>query len=149
MEKSNLYRLAYISKNAIAGNNNDVKHQIEAILASAQKNNPKLDVSGALLYSGGYFCQIIEGPQANIEDLFETIQMDTRHNNITVLSFESIEERGFSAWSMAFAGIEDHMRFDLEGLKHSKEELTGVKAGNDMVSVLAKLVHQQQAISSS
>jgi hypothetical protein len=141
-----LYRMAYISKNTIDGGGEDVETQIKSILASATKNNPAMGITGALLYSGGYFCQAIEGPEDAIEELFETIQMDGRHGDVTVLHFEEIEERGFSDWSMAFAGIEETARFDIDGIKASKDELGMKETGHALVQVLDQLVNQHQAI---
>lgn len=143
---SDLYRMAYISKSVLPGTREYVQSQIESILASATKNNPSMDITGALLYSGGYFCQVIEGPEDAIEELFETIQMDDRHGEVTVLHFEPIEERGFSNWSMAFAGIEDEMRFDIDGIKSSKDELGMRETGIALVNVLDELVNQHQSM---
>ncbi|HSG62276.1 MAG TPA: BLUF domain-containing protein [Pseudomonadales bacterium] len=143
-----LYSMAYISKNKIPGTREDVKNQIASILESAQRNNPSLNVTGALLYSGGFFCQVIEGPEDNLEELFETIQMDDRHGDVTVLHFHEISERGFSDWSMAFAGIEETMRFDIEGIKKSKDDLALLETGKNLVAVLEELVTQQQSIDS-
>jgi hypothetical protein len=145
---SNLYQLSYISKNLIDGDREVLETQIKSILASATKNNLKLGITGALLYSGGYFCQVIEGEEDNIEDLFETIQIDDRHTEVTVLNFEKSEERSFSEWSMAFAGIEDSMRFDITGLKDAhdvKNDIAMKKTGKNIVSVLTELVHKKQA----
>jgi hypothetical protein len=138
--------MSYISKNTIATSKEEIESEVKSILASATKNNPSLDITGALLFSGGYFCQTIEGPEDSIEELFETIQMDDRHGEVTVLHFEEIEERGFSDWSMAFAGIEDTMRFDIDGIKESKDELGMRETGKALVAVLDELVNQHQAI---
>lgn len=141
-----LYNLAYISKNVIKGSPDEVKAEIRNILDAAHRNNPALGVTGALLYSGGYFCQVIEGPEAVLEELFESIQMDHRHGDVTVLHFEPVEARGFSEWAMALAGIEDDMRFDIEGIRASKNELKTKEAGRDLVSVLEQLVQQHQSV---
>lgn len=141
-----LYNLAYISKNTINGTPETVKDEIAVILAAAHKNNPSMEITGALLYSGGYFCQVIEGPEETIEDLFETIQMDDRHGSVTVLHFEPIEKRGFSEWAMALAGIEDTMRFNLEGVLDSKDKIRTEAAGRDLVSTLEKLMLQHQSV---
>lgn len=143
---SDLYNLAYISKNTIKGSPEQITEQIRTILAAAHKNNPALGVTGALLYSGGYFCQVIEGAQDVLEELFETIQMDDRHGEVTVLHFEPIEVRGFSEWAMALAGIEDHMRFDIEGVLRSKDELAMKETGHHMAAVLEQLVTQRQSV---
>ncbi|TYK66141.1 BLUF domain-containing protein [Colwellia echini] len=142
---SNLYQLSYISKNLVSGDKQALQNQIESILDSASTNNLKLGVTGALLYTGGYFCQVIEGEEENIEELFETIQLDNRHAELTVLNFEKITERNFSQWSMAFAGIEDSMRFDIAGIKDSKDHKAMKKAGDNIVSVLENLVRKKQA----
>lgn len=142
---SNLFTLSYISKNSINGGKQEIQLQIESILKSATKNNFKQGITGALLYSGGYFCQVIEGEEDNIEELFETIQQDSRHSQVTILNLEKSEERSFSEWAMAFAGIEESMRFDLDGLKESKDLNAMKKTGEDLVNVLATLVRNKQA----
>lgn len=146
---ADLYNLAYVSKNTIPGTSAEVEQQIADILAAAHKNNPEKGVTGALLYSGGYFCQVIEGPEEVLEDLFETIQMDDRHGEVTVLQFEPIEERGFSDWDMALAGIEDEMRFDITGVSESKDKLKMLETGKDLVNTLEQLVTQHQAVLSA
>lgn len=143
---SDLFNLAYISKNTIKGSPDEIKEQLRTILASAHKNNPAKGITGALLYSGGYFCQVIEGPQEVLEELFETIQMDDRHGDVTVLHFDPIEARGFSEWAMALAGIEETMRFDIDGVRASKDELKMKETGRDLVSVLEQLVKQHQSV---
>lgn len=143
---SDLYNLAYISKNTIKGDPDHIKAEITKILASAHKNNPEMGVTGALLYSGGYFCQVIEGPEEVLEELYETIQMDDRHGDVTVLHFEPIEARGFSEWAMALAGIEDNMRFDIEGVRSSKDDLKMKETGRDLVNVLEQMVKQHQSV---
>jgi hypothetical protein len=141
----NLYQLSYISKNMIEGDKQILQSQIESILTSASNNNVKLGITGALLYSGGYFCQVIEGEEDNLESIFETIQQDSRHAEITVLNFEKTNERNFSEWSMAFAGIEESMRFDITGLKDIKDQTSLQKVGKNIVNILEVLVRKKQA----
>jgi hypothetical protein len=143
---ADLYNLAYISKNAIKGDAEAIKEQIRNILATAHRNNAAKGVTGALLYSGGYFCQVIEGAGDVLEELFETIQMDGRHGDVTVLHFQPIEARGFSDWAMALAGIEESMRFDIDGILASKDDLKMKETGRDLVSVLERMVQQHQSV---
>jgi hypothetical protein len=143
---TDLYNLAYISKNAIKGDVGAIKEQIRNILATAHRNNAAKGVTGALLYSGGYFCQVIEGAGDVLEELFESIQMDGRHGDVTVLHFQPIEARGFSDWAMALAGIEESMRFDIDGILASKDELKMKETGRDLVSVLERMVQQHQSV---
>lgn len=144
---SNLFRLAYISKNNFTGPLEEQKENVQSILDVAQRNNKKVDVTGALLWSGDYFCQVLEGENEALEDLFETIQMDSRHNEITVLHFEPIDRRSFSEWAMAMAGNELTMRFDIKGIRASKDEILMQETGKDLVNVLEQLVQKHQSIS--
>jgi hypothetical protein len=139
-----LYNLAYISKNAIKGDPDQTREQIQKILTAAHKNNPSKEITGALLYSGGYFCQVIEGSEKNIKELFEKIDRDPRHGNVTILHFEPVKSRNFGEWAMALAGIEEDMRFDIEGVRKSKNELRMRETGRDLVAVLEQLVTQRQ-----
>lgn len=143
---TSIYSLAYISKNSIQGQRADIEAEIRSILAIAHKNNPALGITGALLYSGGYFCQVIEGPASALEDLFETIQMDDRHRQVTVLHFEPIEQRSFGEWAMAFAGIEDEMRFDTAGILASKDQIKAEETGHHLVQTLDRIVRQHQDV---
>jgi len=88
---------------------------------------------------------VIEGLEAAIEELFETIQMDARHGDVTVLRVEPIDERGYDGWAMAFAGIEEDRRFDLDAIRASPDELAMREAGEVMVTVLERLVRERPA----
>ena len=61
-----LTHLAYISKSAVNGSREDIQLQISNILEVAQRNNAAMGITGALLYSGGYFCQVIEGEEDKV-----------------------------------------------------------------------------------
>jgi hypothetical protein len=140
-----LYNLAYISRNMINGAKEDIEKEVQKILQSAQKNNPRINVTGALLYSGGWFCQVIEGDYEVLDELFETIQMDERHGEVTVLHFEPLEARGFSEWAMAFAGIQDEQPFDIEGVLATKDQIKMHEAGKSLIQTLDKLVTAHQS----
>ncbi|MBF7073283.1 BLUF domain-containing protein [Glaciecola sp. MH2013] len=140
-----MYRITYISKSEVAGDKESVKAQIESILSSATKNNPELGITGALLYSGGYFCQVIEGEEDNIEELYETIQMDPRHSDVTILNYEACEGRIFTEWAMAFAGIQESLKFDLDGIKENPSELKLKETGNSILDTLESLVIKKQS----
>lgn len=99
-----LYRLVYSSKNLINAPESIMSAEVDQILAASQRNNAKVDVTGALLFNRGGFAQVLEGPQRGVEATFERIQRDLRHADVTVLQCGPVEERGFTNWSMAFVG---------------------------------------------
>jgi hypothetical protein len=99
---SALYRLVYASKNHLKGA--EAEAAMEQILKASRRNNERLGVTGALMFNGGAFAQVLEGPQKGVEETFERIQRDFRHGEVTVLDGSPITERGFVNWSMAFVG---------------------------------------------
>lgn len=96
-----LFRILYCSRNLIGGIGGGQNEPILQILETARDNNRRRNVTGALLYNSGYFAQVLEGPKASIEHVFERIQRDARHGDVTVLECAGIAERDFPAWSMA------------------------------------------------
>ncbi|MCW2275538.1 blue light sensor protein [Rhodoblastus acidophilus] len=99
-----LHRLVYHSSSRIVGADDDVDEALRDILAAARRNNPRMGVTGALMFTADSFVQVIEGPRAAVERLFQTIRSDTRHDGATLLSFGPVAERAFPHWSMAFVG---------------------------------------------
>lgn len=96
-----LFRILYCSRNLIGEIGSGQDQPIMHILETARANNSRKDVTGALLYSSGYFAQVLEGPKSAIEHVFERIQRDPRHGDVTVLECSGIGSRDFPAWSMA------------------------------------------------
>ncbi len=100
----NLYRLVYFSKNRILGGPSNIAVEVESILRAARRNNPRLDITGALIFNAGIFAQVLEGPGDSVEAIFEKIQQDVRHGDLQVLAFDAAKQRAFARWSMGFFG---------------------------------------------
>ncbi len=79
------------------------------VLHISQTNNEKYFVTGMLLYMGGNFMQVLEGPEEGVTAIFEKIKNDKRHFNITVISMEPIVERQFEKWTMAFRNLDEEV----------------------------------------
>jgi hypothetical protein len=77
------------------------------LLKKARENNARVDVTGMLLYHDGNFLQVLEGEEAAVRSLFETISKDPRHQSVIKLIERPITERMFGDWSMAFRTIDD------------------------------------------
>ena len=103
MDKT-LYRLVYLSRNNIAGNDSQLQEEISGILEVSRRHNHQAGVTGALMFNTGCFAQVLEGAHDKIQDTFERIQCDPRHCKVSVLAFDQIDERFFSNWDMAYVG---------------------------------------------
>ena len=96
-----LYQLIYSS----IRNPSCTDAEIEDILKSCKKNNPKENITGILLHSRNRFIQYIEGT-SEISKLYEKIKLDDRHFNVTLLAYSPIEKRIFPSWQMGFKDID-------------------------------------------
>jgi len=102
-----IFKILYCSKNLIEGEHAKQDAEISQILQSARRNNGKQNVTGALFFNSAYFAQALEGPKLAIEKIFENIQRDPRHGDVTVLSSETGGHRDFPEWSMAHVAPPD------------------------------------------
>ncbi|MGA0394005.1 MAG: BLUF domain-containing protein [Rhodospirillales bacterium] len=75
---------------------------LKELLVQARENNQAKGISGLLVYHGGSFLQVLEGPEVEVENLLEKIHKDPRHNNIKILFKDTVPEKEFEDWSMGF-----------------------------------------------
>lgn len=72
---------------------------LDAIEASARRNNAARGLSGFLIHGGHRFYGLLEGPRRRVLARMEKIMLDPRHRRIVVVSEEDVQERRFSSWS--------------------------------------------------
>lgn len=94
-----LVRLIYCSKVERSVGMPDVNN----IIAKAREVNQSLGISGILSFDTKYFLQALEGGRSAVSALYNKIATDKRHTDITLLSFEAINERLFTEWGMVLA----------------------------------------------
>lgn len=86
--------------------------EVEDILIRARALNASRGVTGALLYTGGHFAQVLEGPAEALAVTLSGIAADPRHHRMRLLIDSRLSARRFAAWSMAFmeaTGADDLM----------------------------------------
>ncbi len=98
MNENQLYQITYIS----TGSDYLRFEHIKEILEKSNLNNKKEGISGILVYCNKHFFQIIEGDREAVTELFQRIQIDSRHDNIVKIQEGYIEHRQFDNWNMAF-----------------------------------------------
>ncbi|BCE02990.1 BLUF domain-containing protein [Marinicellulosiphila megalodicopiae] len=92
------------------------KQELDVILDQSRINNDQAEITGMLLYDSGSFFQVLEGDQKMVEAVYEKIVKDTRHQNVTKLIMEPIEERAFGHWSMGYPRVTKKELTEIEGL---------------------------------
>lgn len=75
---------------------------IEELLSQSRKNNSKDNITGILLFHDGNFFQVLEGPEDKVDACFSRIEKDQRHRGCILLLSETVTERLFADWSMAY-----------------------------------------------
>lgn len=145
-----IYHLAYISDARLTNPTETLEpglleYRLQDILETAQKNNEATEVTGALLYTGDHFAQILEGPQHAVNHWFSLISKDLRHTNVTPLLYESTTAREFSGWSMALC-VPDDMA-DPPQIPGSKPDPNSIEAdalGRSILHALTRALHKRE-----
>ncbi|GAA6140191.1 BLUF domain-containing protein [Hydrogenophaga sp. 5NK40-0174] len=91
-----LVRLLYVSRAAEAHSSN----AIDGILEVSRAHNLHNGITGVLCYGGGIFLQAIEGGRSAVNNLYNHIAADERHQDVVLLHYEEISERRFGGWTM-------------------------------------------------
>lgn len=72
------------------------------ILNASRVNNARWHLSGVLLFEGGSFLQVVEGPSWPLERAMRRIETDRRHTGLDVLSDVETDRRCFGDWAMGY-----------------------------------------------
>lgn len=106
-----LKRLIYVSRVTMPA----TPHDLQRLHALSERSNRKLDITGALGFTGRYFIQCIEGRTDAIDALMARIQADPRHADVVELCMITTEQRHFDQWSMRY--------FDSHALDHDAHQI--------------------------
>jgi hypothetical protein len=90
--------------------------ELTALLQQSREANERLGLTGMLLYSEGNFFQVLEGEPAAVNQLYEKIGRDKRHNQCTLIIKEPIARRLFENWSMGFSRVSSEEIRKIAGL---------------------------------
>lgn len=109
---SEIIRLIYASKAtfAPAAATQGVEPTVARILMQSRRNNSQNNIGGVLYFGDGYFFQALEGERKAVNDTYQRIAADERHEQVTILSLKTIERRLFSNWSMKYVAAEQAVR---------------------------------------
>ena len=94
--------LLYISNSSVLPG--DAETEVKRIVATAVSRNPASGLTGALLFTGTHFAQVLEGDGASIDRLIAAISLDPRPEQLVMVARAPLTERRFADWSMAYFG---------------------------------------------
>ncbi|MEM6594790.1 MAG: BLUF domain-containing protein [Pseudomonadota bacterium] len=73
---------------------------VARIIEQAEAANTRSRITGALVFDGDRFCQLLEGERAQVNRTMERIRRDMRHSNIKIIGACDSLARRFPGWSM-------------------------------------------------
>jgi len=73
---------------------------LNSILVHAQRANPSVGITGALICREDVYLQLLEGPEDEVRKAMERIRRDDRHLEFTVHVEKTVPERMFGKWAM-------------------------------------------------
>lgn len=95
---------------------------VQQIVAASEIRNRSLGVTGALLFTGQHFAQIIEGDRWAVDLLWGDIRRDIRHEKVMVVELKFPVKRRFADWSMAFFGPSYFVSRQVTSLAHARSQ---------------------------
>jgi hypothetical protein len=85
--------------------------KVAPIISVSRRKNAEADITGALIYTGARFGQLIEGAPAAVDRLLAAIVADARHTDIRICIDETSAERWVAEWSMGYLTSADFCRY--------------------------------------
>ncbi|MEM7473259.1 MAG: BLUF domain-containing protein [Pseudomonadota bacterium] len=80
---------------------------VAKIIEQAEAANGRSEITGALVFDGDRFCQLLEGEKQHVKRTMERIRHDMRHSNIKIIGATQTIARRFPGWSMVqIEGVE-------------------------------------------
>lgn len=92
-----LHQVFYISRATLT-----TSAEVQEIVAVARDRNASLHVTGALVYCGEYFAQVLEGLPSDLETLMGSIRRDRRHTMLWEWPSRVAAKRWYPEWSMGY-----------------------------------------------
>ncbi len=88
--------IIYASKISITLSNKELND----LITEARHSNKTYKITGILLRIDDMFLQYIEGPEKDIDILYQKIEKDKRHTSIQLLDMGEIQSRNYEDWEM-------------------------------------------------
>lgn len=104
---------------------------LDSILEASVWHNPRLQITGALGFTGLTYVQFLEGPAESLDALLVKLGADPRHGDLTILVRCSAGNRMLPDWTMA--------RIDLAQVAPKVEHLLASGDGLALIGLMGNL----------
>ncbi|TFW14607.1 BLUF domain-containing protein [Brevundimonas intermedia] len=94
-----LFRIVYVSE--ATGSVGSGLMPLIDIIGVSEQNNRRDHLTGVLMRHDGRFLQVLEGARADLNRVMARLSRDRRHENLRIVSDQSVPERLFPNWAMA------------------------------------------------
>ncbi|HEX5305759.1 MAG TPA: BLUF domain-containing protein [Dyella sp.] len=140
-----IQQLVYASRATFQASDNGggVEPEVARILMQSRRNNPRRGLVGALYYGDGCFFQCLEGPQGEIDKLYEELMKDPRHRDLTVLRRQFIASTSFAGWSMKYVPAASDVQTLLA--MHGKSRFDPYSFDNELLDAMVTLLHHRSS----
>lgn len=142
-----LFQIAYISESVLSEEPDEAAQSLQYIAERSHRWNSEHHITGALLFSGSHFGQIIEGPSSEVIDLYASICADPRHAGINQLSAQPIPHRDFADWSTALLDVGSAHVLGLREIHANVDTLYATQHGISLVNLMQEwLTRKEQSM---
>lgn len=80
------------------------ERDVLALVAESKTRNEARGLTGAMIFTGTHFAQVVEGEDEAVNTLLDTLRADPRHANLIVVNRSPLTVRRFADWNMAYSG---------------------------------------------
>lgn len=80
---------------------------LREIVEQSGPRNRADGITGCLVFEGGLFAQVLEGPEKQVHECARRIASDPRHSDLRVIWDQAIDERAFTDWTMGGVDLSD------------------------------------------
>lgn len=117
--------------------------EIDRIVNWSRGRNAELDVTGALVFTERNFAQYLEGPEAGVDALMDSIGRDPRHSEVRVVYRRPLRQRLFPTWALAYAGPSTFVAGHVLSVGEAQATPAALKAADRLVQLMRQFVDAQ------
>ena len=129
-----VHRLVYRSHSRI--HPDDREAALADIFRVARSHNARAGITGGLLITDHWFVQTLEGVVSDVQELYQRIRRDARHERVTLIEEQDVPARVFSRWAMAQVSASGQADIPLEAIDGHLRTVAGEPLTREQVVVL-------------